>query len=131
MNNQRDQIAQILADNITYSPQIQGIVIHGVVEKLAEREEDARTRGYKRAMLHALALDAAVIVIALIAYMLPDAQMPPTYLPPVPRIVIDTSIVTLGSMNKVVDSMVISHRQASPQTQHLYDSERVERRSEK
>lgn len=35
----REQIAQILKDNITFSPQVGNYVIHGAIEKLLEREK--------------------------------------------------------------------------------------------
>lgn len=35
----REQIAQILKDNITFSPQIGDYVIHGAIERLLEREK--------------------------------------------------------------------------------------------
>lgn len=44
MNKQHEEIAQMLADNICYSPQVQGVVIHGVIEKLAAREKEAQLR---------------------------------------------------------------------------------------
>lgn len=36
----REKIAQILAENITFSPQMGGYVVHGAIEKLIHLMED-------------------------------------------------------------------------------------------
>lgn len=90
-----------------------------VARQLSARED----RSFGRGMIAGAAIAAFVVMVIglgiFYCYEASIAKPPLDYLPPVPGIVIDTTA-------DIPDSI----RQASPQTQHLYDSERVERRSE-
>ena len=43
------EIAEILKENISYSPQVEAIVIHGAIEKLREREKETFEKGFSQA----------------------------------------------------------------------------------
>lgn len=95
MNNQKHQIARILVDNVSYSPQIQGIAVGEAIHLLAEREDKAENRGYRRGATTMLIIIASVgTVVGLgtfLSYRASNATPPADYLPPAPGIVIDTA----------------------------------------
>lgn len=111
MNKQQEEIIELLADNICYSPQVQGMVIHGVIDKLAGREN----RSFGRGMIAGGII--AFIVFAFIgtAVFISSQPAAPQILPDRPGIVIDTSI---DDHSEIPDSI----RQASPELQKAYDS---------
>lgn len=61
----KDEIATILRDNVYYSPQVQGVVVHGAIEKLEAREEKAYVRGFQDALFLILAIAVLVFLITL------------------------------------------------------------------
>lgn len=120
MNNKEIDLAEIIADGVRVVAGYRVSISPLLIRKLIEREDKAEEEGYKRGSFHTGSLAIAAIICTVIAVKLLYASSPPAhahYLPPTPGIVIDTS-------EDIRDSGYLHHRQASPQTQHIYDSER-------
>lgn len=115
MNKQKEEIVNLLADNIEFSESPRKLILGKVVDKLAEREN----RNLGRSQINCLLIGAmiAFFISALVSFWLwrDDVPWPLQTLPDRPGIVIDTS---LEDHSEIPDSI----RQASPELERTYDS---------
>lgn len=101
--NSKDEIADILRDNIYYSPQVQGVVVRGAIEKLETREEKAYCRGLRDALWVILAIVLAIFVISAVRTIV---NRPPAFTIPTPEQQMEDTLVARGWPR---DKMKFSH----------------------